>query len=132
MGDPAIRYPDGTEIAPQLELRFELGLYAGVRPVRSIPGIPCSIADLRAAALDSCPCPRIDRGPVCFLRQGHGQVLYAVARETLVITRATSERLFDFAFRLAQRRKQDGGPGVVTCVDKANVFSAFALLSLYI
>jgi 3-isopropylmalate dehydrogenase len=35
MGDPAIRYPDGTEIAPQLELRFELGLYAGVRPVRS-------------------------------------------------------------------------------------------------
>jgi hypothetical protein len=26
---------------------------------------------------------------------------------------------------LAQRRKQDGEPGVVTCVDKANVFSAF-------
>src|SRR5215472_7647072 len=32
MGWPEIRYPDGTEIAPQLDLRTELGLFAGVRP----------------------------------------------------------------------------------------------------
>src|SRR4029450_12218697 len=48
------------------------------------------------------------------------------ARETLVITRKTSERLFEFSFRLAERRKARGRPGVLTCVDKANVFKAFA------
>jgi 3-isopropylmalate dehydrogenase len=44
----------------------------------------------------------------------------------MVITRKTSQRLFDFSFRLAQRRKAQGKRGMVTCVDKANVFKAFA------
>ena len=49
------------------------------------------------------------------------------ARETMVITRAISEKLFDFAFRLARQRQQSGrGQGLVHCVDKANVFQAFA------
>ena len=48
MGWPGIRYPDGTEIGPQLELRVRLGLYAGVRPVRAIPGVPVALADPRA------------------------------------------------------------------------------------
>jgi 3-isopropylmalate dehydrogenase len=48
------------------------------------------------------------------------------ARDTMVITRATSERLFDFAFDLAATRKKRGLPGKVTCVDKSNVFRAFA------
>jgi 3-isopropylmalate dehydrogenase len=50
-----------------------------------------------------------------------------LARETLEITRETSEKLFDFAFDLARRRKADGkGRGTVHCIDKANVFQAFA------
>jgi 3-isopropylmalate dehydrogenase len=44
----------------------------------------------------------------------------------MVITRATCERLFDFAFELAGRRKRRGGKGRVTCVDKANVFASMA------
>jgi len=36
MGWPGIRYPDGTEISPQIELRQRLDLYAGLRPIRSI------------------------------------------------------------------------------------------------
>lgn len=36
-GLPHIRYPDNTEIAPQIELRMIFDLYAGVRPVRLIP-----------------------------------------------------------------------------------------------
>jgi len=44
----------------------------------------------------------------------------------LVITRKTSERLFEFSFRLAERRKKRGRPGGLSCVDKANVFKAFA------
>jgi 3-isopropylmalate dehydrogenase len=53
-------------------------------------------------------------------------VTHEDARETLVITRKTSERLFEFSFRLAERRKARGRPGALTCVDKANVFKAFA------
>ena len=44
----------------------------------------------------------------------------------MVITRAATERLHDFAFRLAQRRRRRGRPGRVTCVDKANVFRSMA------
>jgi 3-isopropylmalate dehydrogenase len=57
---------------------------------------------------------------------GKGVVTDTEARETLVITRKTSERLFEFSFRLAERRKARGRPGQLTCVDKANVFKAFA------
>ncbi|MGE5995145.1 isocitrate/isopropylmalate family dehydrogenase, partial [Klebsiella pneumoniae] len=32
----------------------------------------------------------------------------------------------EFSFRLAERRKSRGKPGGLTCVDKANVFKAFA------
>ncbi len=44
----------------------------------------------------------------------------------MVITRRGSERVHDFAFRLARRRKARGRPGRVTCVDKANVFRSMA------
>src|SRR6201986_1142543 len=58
---------------------------------------------------------------------GKGVVTHEDARETLVITRKTSERLFEFSFRLAERRKARGrANGGLTCVDKANVFKAFA------
>ena len=52
MGWPEIRYPDGTEIAPQLDLRVELELYAGVRPIRAIPGLPLPLASPRAPEID--------------------------------------------------------------------------------
>ena len=49
-------------------------------------------------------------------------------RDILRITRPTTEKLHDFAFRLARKRKARGGQGRVTCVDKANVFRSMALL----
>src|SRR5262249_61044614 len=36
------------------------------------------------------------------------------------------QRLFEFSFRLAERRKARGGRGVLACVDKANAFKAYA------
>jgi 3-isopropylmalate dehydrogenase len=57
---------------------------------------------------------------------GKGVVTDTEARETLVITRKTSQRLFDFSFRLARRRKARGRRGLLTCVDKANAFKAYA------
>ena len=42
-----------------------------------------------------------------------------------MVTRKTTERLFDFSLHLAERRKKRGKPGRLTLVDKANVFKAF-------
>jgi 3-isopropylmalate dehydrogenase len=52
MGLPEVRYPDGREITPQIELREIFDLYAGVRPVETFPGSPVPLKDPRAANLD--------------------------------------------------------------------------------
>src|SRR5688572_19684448 len=51
MGWPDIRFPDGTEIAPQLDMRVAFDLYAGVRPIRAIPGVPPVLAHPRASEI---------------------------------------------------------------------------------
>jgi 3-isopropylmalate dehydrogenase len=125
MGLPDIRYPDGTEITPQIDLRFALGLYAGVRPVRVIPGVPTPLADPRAQQIDFVLIRESIEG--LFAPAGKSQQSgEREARETLVITREVSEKLFDFTLRLGAARQAQGRPGRVTCVDKANVFPAFA------
>ncbi|MEO1037832.1 MAG: isocitrate/isopropylmalate dehydrogenase family protein [Pseudomonadota bacterium] len=125
MGLPDIRYADGTEIAPQLELREKLNLYAGVRPIRTIKGLPVALADPRGRELDFVLVRESTEG--LFKSRNSGAVENdQIARDTMEITRTTSERLFDFAFKLARQRKEQGGAGIVTCVDKANVLGSFA------
>ena len=127
MGWPEVRYPDGTEIAPQLDLRVRLDLYAGVRPIRAIPGVRPTLADPRAANIDLVIVRESTEG--MFVSRGKGEVTDADARDTQVITRAGTERLSRFAFDLARGRKQQRGTrGEVTLVDKANVFRSFAFM----
>ena len=123
-GLPSVRYPDNTEIMPQVELRFHFDLYAGVRPARLIPGVPSPIVGADQRGIDLVVIRESTKG--LFASMGKGVVTEKDARETLVITRRTSERLFEFSFKLAERRKARGRPGALTCVDKANVFKAFA------
>lgn len=123
-GLPSVRYPDNTEIMPQVELRFHFDLYAGVRPARLVPGVPSPIVGADARGIDLVVIRESTEG--LFASMGKGVVTHDDARETMVITRKTSERLFEFSFRLAERRKARGKPGMLTCVDKANVFKAFA------
>src|SRR2546425_3148779 len=123
-GLPHIRYPDNTEIMPQVELRFIFDLYAGVRPCRLIPGIPSPIVGAAERGIDLIVIRESTEG--LFASMGKGVVTETEARETLVITRKTSQRLFDFSFRLARRRRARGGRGLITCVDKANAFKAYA------
>ncbi len=128
IGLPSVRYSDGTEISPHLRLRDRFGLYAGVRPVKAYPNAPQRLADPRAANID-----------MVILRESTEGLFYSAAvhnrsniigdsevRDTLRITRATTEKLHHFGFRLAQKRKARGKPGRLTCVDKANVFASMA------
>ena len=125
MGLPNVRYPDGTEISPQIELRKALTLFAGVRPVTVKPGQRTPLVMPKGKNIDFVLIRESTEG--LFYSQGKGEVTKDEARETLLITRDISEKLFRFAFDLAANRKESGrGPGRVTCVDKANVFRAFA------
>lgn len=124
IGLPSVRKEDGTEISPHLRIRDRYNLYAGVRPVKAFPNAPQRLSDDRAQDID-----------LIILRESTEGLFYSAAvhgrseiigdievRETLRITRKTTEKLHTFAFNLARKRKALGFPGKVTCVDKANVF----------
>lgn len=125
MGLPDVRYEDGTEISPQIDLRKALKLFAGVRPVRVKAGQKSPLNIPADREIDFVLIRESTEG--LFHTQGLGEVTENEARETLLISRDVSEKLFKFAFALAETRKDAGrGPGRVTCVDKANIFRAFA------
>ena len=127
MGMPDIRYPDGTEIAPQLDIRIEYELYAGVRPVRVIPGMASPLRDQRSAEIDFVILREQTEG--LYYSRGRGVMPDAdTALDTLRITRSGCERVFDYAFRLAAQRRKRGRPGNVTCVDKAGVLKSYAFM----
>jgi 3-isopropylmalate dehydrogenase len=125
MGLPAVRYPNGTEVTPQIELRERLHLYAGVRPLRVLPGVPIPLADPRARQIDCVLVRESTEGLFAareLTRRDGNDAVY----DTMRITRATCEQLFDFAFALARKRSRGTRRGRVTCVDKANVLPAMA------
>jgi len=128
IGLPSIRYDDGTEISPHLRLRDRYQLYAGIRPIRAYPNSPQKLADARAKDIN-----------MIILRESTEGLFYSAAvhdrcpiesdeevQDVMRITRETTEKLHDFAFKLAQKRKLRGTSGKVTCVDKANVFKSMA------
>ena len=133
MGWPEIRYPDGTEIAPQLDMRVHLDLYAGVRPIRAIPGLPLPLASPLAKDIDLVIVRESTEGWFYSRNRGRRGTNAAgdeAVYDTCEISRKACERLFDFSFRLAQSRKRrKGAKGKVTCVDKSNVFLGMAFMN---
>ncbi|MEM8978605.1 MAG: isocitrate/isopropylmalate family dehydrogenase [Pseudomonadota bacterium] len=128
IGLPAVRHPDVTEISPHLRLRDRYGLYAGIRPTKAYPNAPQKLADPRAAEIDLVILRESTEGlfysaAVHGRSEGDGQ---SEVRDTLRITRETTEKLHHFGFKYAQKRKARGKPGRLTCVDKANVFRSMA------
>ena len=129
MGLPSVRRDSGTEIAPQLTLRFTHELYAGVRPTRAIPGVPTPLADPRAREIDFVLIRESTEG--LFASAFKGTVENDErASDTQVITRRITEKVSRFAFQAAERRRAKGreAGSKVTLIDKSNVFVSFAFM----
>ena len=128
IGMPNIRHADGTEISPHLRLRERYRLYAGVRPIKAFPNVPMPLANPKAKKIDLIIIRESSEG-LFYSAAVHGRnkiINDSICEETMRITRETSEKLHNFAFRVATKRQDKCYKGQVTCIDKANVFTAMA------
>jgi len=128
-GIPGVVHPDGTEAGLDftLRLRFELDLFANIRPVRLYAGVRSPLAGVEAGQIDYVILRENSEG--LYAARGAGaQLRGEMAVDTLVQTRKGVERIVRQAFEIA--RASNGAPadGVrrVTCVDKANVLRSYA------
>src|SRR5436190_1705399 len=92
MGLPAVRYPSGVEVTPQIDLREIFKLYAGVRPIRILKGAPTPLADPRAASVDAVLIRESTEGLFACRRMSRSEP--DAVFDTMMVTRAVSERLF--------------------------------------
>lgn len=124
MGLPDVRRPDGTEVAPQLDMREKFHLFASLRPARLMTGVPRTIV---APNVDMLVIRETTEGLFAG-RHDPPSDDHASESDRMTITRATSEQLFDLAFQQARARRRAGGRGHVTLLDKSNVLKSNAFM----
>lgn len=120
MGLPEVRWPDGTEMTPQIDLREKLDLYNGLRPIYLFHESHCPLKDYAAGQIDFLILRENTEG-LFFSRLNRPRGIVSEVRDTMRISRERSERIFHTAFQQARKRR-----GHVTLVDKANVLPSMA------
>jgi 3-isopropylmalate dehydrogenase len=120
MGLPNVRYPDGREIAPQLDLRERLGLYGGIRPIRLFHQNDTPLKGFGEGEIDFVLIRESTEGLFAG-RSEVGDLESDEVQNTMRITRAGAERVCRLAFEVARKRNKRKH---VTLVDKANVLSS--------
>ena len=99
-----------------LPIRQRLDLWANVRPVRLLEGVPCALAGRSPSDIDMVFVRENSEGEYSGVggrvHQGHPE---EVGIETAVFTRTGVERVVEHAFRLAGERR-----GLVTSATKSN------------
>jgi 3-isopropylmalate dehydrogenase len=115
MGLPDVRWPNGVEMTPQLDLREQLDLYNGVRPIRLYHASHTPLKNQSAGSIDLVIVRENCEGLFSSRLAPRGSGA-SEGMDTLLITRRGAERICRAAFRLARRRRRH-----VTLVDKANV-----------
>ncbi len=127
MGLPDVVQEDGTEVQGKIiiELRKKLNLFAGVRPIKLYPGIQSPLRD--TDRIDFVIVRESSEGMFASYLSG-ASVYDQVHVDSMVITREGTEKVCDYAFKLAMKRngRPSDGKRVVTCVDKANNFKGMA------
>ena len=119
MGLPGVRWPTGTEMTPQIDLREILDLYAGARPIKLYNQAHSPLKP-RPGAIDFVLYRENTEG-LFFSRKSTFDPAAAEVRDTMRISRHAAERICRAAFVHARRRRK-----LVTLVDKANVLPSMA------
>jgi 3-isopropylmalate dehydrogenase len=115
MGLPHVRWPDGRELTPQLDLREQLDLYAGIRPIRLYHPQDTPLKTALSSPIDLVVVRENCEG--LFATRLHpAQPATGEVCDTLRVTRKGAERICRTAFALARQRRHK-----CTLVDKANV-----------
>jgi 3-isopropylmalate dehydrogenase len=115
MGLPGVRWSDGVEMTPQLDLREDLDLFCGLRPVYLFHSEDSPLRNRKTGSIDILLVRESTEG--LFSARKRPIARDAVyAEDTMRITRYGAERVVRAAFRQAKTRR-----GHVTLVDKANV-----------
>ena len=115
MGLPSVRWPDGRELTPQIDLRERLDLYAGLRPIRLYHAQDSPLKRYGAGEIDLVivreNCEGLFASRLSKADPASGEVC-----DVMRITRRGAERVCRAAFELATRRRKR-----CALVDKANV-----------
>lgn len=120
MGLPQVRWPNGREMVPQVDLREQLDLYCGLRPVRLYAERDSPLKNVATAPIDLLIVRESTEG-LFSGRHDAAAVQADHATDTLRVSRRGSERIFHAAFRWARHRRRH-----LTLVDKANVLPSMA------
>ncbi len=115
MGLPGVRWPDGIEMAPQLDLRERLELYCGLRPTYLFHSADSPLRNRAAGSIDLLLVRESTEG-LFFSRKERPPDGATYVEDKMRITRRGAERVLRAAFRQARTRRHH-----VTLVDKANV-----------
>ena len=107
-GPDAVRVGPGPQ-NPNVALRQMLGLWASVRPMRSIPGLPTRYPDLDVLLIRE-----ITEG---VYRGIEHEIVDGVVESMKVVSRTACERIADYAFRIARRHSRKK----ITAIHKANI-----------
>ncbi len=120
MGLPQVRWPNGTEMAPQIDIREQLDLYQGIRPVRLYQESLTPLKGQTAGSIDFVIYRENTEGLFAERKERHAPDAEFV-ENAMRVTRLGTERIVRAAFAEASSSK-----GKVTLVDKANVLPAMA------
>jgi len=124
MGLPEVRWPSGVEMTPQIDIREQLDLYNGVRPIRLYHEAHSPLKGYGGTgkAIDFVivreNCEGLFSERLTPRAAGRD-----FETDTMKITRRGAERICRAAFQLARRRRKH-----CTLVDKANVLPSMAFL----
>jgi 3-isopropylmalate dehydrogenase len=120
MGLPSVRWPSGTEMTPQLDLREQLDLYAGVRPIRLYHASHSPLKGYQAGEIDFVIFRENTEG-LFFSRKNAVDFRADHCDDTLRITRTAAEKICRAAFEMARTRRKH-----LTLIDKSNVLPSMA------
>lgn len=120
MGMPGVRWPDGKEMTPQVDLRERLALYQGLRPTYLYHGDDSPLKGRKAGDIDFLLVRESTEG-LFSTRLAPRDPKADRATDTMLITRAGAERVIRAAFQIAMKRRKK-----LTLVDKANVLPSMA------